>query len=213
MNKILFFLLDYDLKITKDDLWDYCQEVNIYNDIEIVKCKKYEEIIKKLENVNVYDYEALYFEITEKCIKMKCVYTSIYRYCPLNSLDDIASQLVYYKTVGFDVSNCLQRTEIDLGRFVSETEIYENGSEYEAYRKQMKINTDRFLFFIYKNKIKTTALDINFSIEFKDINECMKYIEYIDNVKYEDIENIENERIKKLRKSRIAVDIDKLFYS
>ena len=195
MNKILIFLLDCDLEITEDDLWDETRDANLFKYIEIVKCKKYEEILKKLENVKAYEYEELYFEITKKMKKMKCLNTSIYRYWEINKMWEIANNVIYYKVVGFYEGEFLCETEKDLGEFVDEPVIYEDGSEEEAYREQMKANTETFNFFIYKNKVKTTALDINFSIELENQERCEEYIE--------NIEESKNEEIKKLFKAQV----------
>lgn len=195
MNKILIFLLDCDLEITEDDLWDECKQVNLFKYLEVIKCKKYEEILKKLENVKAYEYEDLYFEITKKMKKMKCLNTSIYRYCEINKMWEIANNVIYYKVVGFYEGEYLGETEKDLGEFVDEPVIYKDGSEEEAYREQMKANTETFNFFIYKNKVKTTALDIKFSIELENQERCEEYIE--------NIEESKNEEIKRLFKAQV----------
>lgn len=59
---------------------------------------------------------------------------------------------------------------------VCETLIYEEGTEYEAYRKQMRINTAHFFYFIYSDEIKTAALDTDFSIELENKEDCIKYV-------------------------------------
>jgi len=197
MNKILIFLLDCDLEITEDDLWDETEEVNLFKYIEIVKCEKYEEILRKLENVKMHEYEVLYFEITKNIKKMKCLYTSIYRYYEIEELWEIATQIVHYRRVGFYEGDYLNEAERDLGEFVDDIVIYEDGSEEESYRKQMRANTETCVYFIYKNKVKTTALDIKFSVELENQEQCQNYIE--------NIESSENEEIKRMFKAQLLI--------
>jgi len=197
MNRILIFLLDCDLEISEDDLWDECKQVNLFKYLEVIKCKKYEEILKKLENVKMYEYEVLYFEITKRMKKVKCLYTSIYRYMELENMWEIATYVDYYRGVGFNEGEFLCETEKHLGDFVIGTLIYDYGTEEEAYRKQMRANTETYEFFIYKNKVKTTFLDINFSIELENQEKCKDYIE--------NIKNSENEEIQKSFKARLLI--------
>lgn len=157
MNKILIFGLQCELELTKEDLWDEFGEENLHEYIEVINCESYDQIFEKLKSVNAYDYEVLYFEISKKEMKMKSVYTCIYRYAEMDGLEDISTQVVLYRGVGFYEGDRLSETEKELGDFVNEIQIYDSGTEEDAYESQMKKNTSAYSFFVYRNKEKATA--------------------------------------------------------
>ncbi|KAG7195686.1 uncharacterized protein KQ657_002067 [Scheffersomyces spartinae] len=125
------------------------------------------------------------------------------KYLELEEMWETTDKIVYCRNAGFHEVEYFSDTEKELGDDIVETIIYKEGTESEAYRKQMRANSAH-VYFIYKDKIKTVVLDMDFSVELKSKEECMKYIEKME----EDIHavNTANERIIKLRKAQKAVD-------